>query len=262
MKQKFAILTSVLFLSLLPPLFVGCSDPTLAEPETSLSLGPGAGEIITSAEVTFQWFGDAWTTEYSYQLDDAPWSEWLEVVSITFTGLSEGLHTFSVKSRYASEVEDATPATRTFLVDAVKGPALTVSPRHLEVASGSEFVVEVTAEEVRDLMLAHLLIKYDPTMLLLNQVETSWEENFLVVHGGTIVSVSEAFPDGTIDISLGTALSDPQGVDGSGPIAQLRFTALLPASTQIHVQDASELRNSQNQPIPINMTAHGLVVID
>ena len=53
---------------------------------------------------------------YSWQLDGGTWSAWTNDESVTLTGLPEGWHVLSVKSRDSWWNEDETPASATFEV--------------------------------------------------------------------------------------------------------------------------------------------------
>ena len=109
----------------------------MTPPETTITLGPADGEHFPSLDVTFEWTGtDAGTpTEdliYSYCLAPAstgcdPTAGPFEAdTSATFTGLPEedNPYEFKVLAKDLSGNDDATPATRTFWVDAT-APAVT-----------------------------------------------------------------------------------------------------------------------------------------
>ncbi len=250
-----------LILALLLAVSIGCGDPTLVSPDTTITLGPADGEIVRNAEITFQWLGSTWVAEYSYQLDESEWSAWMQESSITFPGLDEGAHTFAVKGRYPSGVEDDSPAVRAFTVDAVKGPSLMIRPRQSQIRIGSDFTVELMAEEVADLMLVHLILNYDPSILSLVQIQTSWESSILAIHGGSIVSIEDTSKAGQIDISLGVGQSDPAGVDGSGPLVRVTFAAYQSGQAELSFGKMSELRDSRNRSIPLNETVNAIVLV-
>ena len=89
-------------------------------PDTSIISGPAQASFISSDSVSFSWSGSddiQGDLAYSYQVDGEAWSAFDTATSHTFTGLAEGLHTFSVKSRDVAGNEDTTPATRSFTVD-------------------------------------------------------------------------------------------------------------------------------------------------
>lgn len=54
---------------------------------------------------------------FSCKLDNGAWSAWSNSKSITLDGLSDGAHTFSVKSKDEAGNEDSTPAEAKFTVD-------------------------------------------------------------------------------------------------------------------------------------------------
>ncbi|HEX29157.1 TPA: hypothetical protein ENG04_03660, partial [Candidatus Poribacteria bacterium] len=96
-------------------------------PETTITAGPEEGAMVTTPDVTFNWIGaDNLTAvgnlEYSYRIDADEWSDFSSDTGYTFTGLSQGAHTFSVKARDLGGNEDATPAVRTFTVTLPEQP--------------------------------------------------------------------------------------------------------------------------------------------
>jgi len=100
-------------------------NPDYTPPETFITMEALEGAVLDTSTVTITWSGNDLTVEYAYSLNDN-WSEWSSATSVTLNYLDEGDYTFSVKGRYASEVEDESPATVNFSVDMVQGPALRV----------------------------------------------------------------------------------------------------------------------------------------
>ncbi|MBI1925522.1 hypothetical protein HYR99_14870 [Candidatus Poribacteria bacterium] len=274
MKKKLKWLWVLMVSSALLSTGIGCKDgpepirfdnpldpenPNYVLPETFIVAGPGDGVTVDSADVTFQWAGNAQVTEYSFRLDDAAWSMWSPGRSVTFSPLDEGKHTFSVKGRYPSLGEAPVPATRAFTVDAVKGPALLVKPRQIRARQGADFTVQLVAEEVTNLMLAHVILTYDASVLRIGKVERG---DFLATHGGTVVFFEDSSEAGRMDLNMGVGIGNPAGVDGSGAIAQLTFTALRAAQTTLKIEQNSEFRDSGNVTIPLKTRVDGDVQIE
>ncbi|WP_426752650.1 Ig-like domain-containing protein [Myxococcus sp. Y35] len=84
-------------------------------PDTTVVTGPSGTTSVPSATFTF----DATETPVTFQcaLDGATFAACTS--PLTFSGLSEGSHTFAVRAVDAAGNADATPATRTWTVDTV-----------------------------------------------------------------------------------------------------------------------------------------------
>ena len=234
--------------------FMACETASVSEPETTITLGPTDGATLDASDVTFQWVGDVWVVEYSYQLDDGPWSEWNPSASVTLTPLPEGIHTFAVKGRYANGAEDPSPAIRTFRINSVRGPTLLIRPAQIEATVASTFTVDVVAAEVSDTMLAHLFVSYDPSYLQLIRVETDWPNSLLKQTGGTIISDHDTSRPGMIEMSLGVGIGIPPGASGTGSLARITFAVLREGMSELSIAGNSELRDSHNLTIQLQET--------
>ena len=87
---------------------------TLA-PNTSIDSYPP--DPTNSTSVTFTFSASESGCEFSYQLDGGGWSGYSSATTRSYTGLSEGSHTFEVKARDGTGNEDATPASYTWVID-------------------------------------------------------------------------------------------------------------------------------------------------
>jgi hypothetical protein len=101
--------------------FVTAADVT--PPDTSFISGPPNNGKACERDVNLCWQGtDDFTAssdiQYSYNLDNGPWSGWTIESCHSFAGLPDGLHTVLVKAKDGSGNEDATPAALNFSVDA------------------------------------------------------------------------------------------------------------------------------------------------
>jgi len=120
----------------------GAEDPTPAEvmfwtkralpPETEIKSGPDSlREVFIIDEVTDTWEGITFTfsgmdddgdvVDYAWRVDDNPWSEWQLATSATVLAKHlgqplTGVHTFYVKARDDTKIEDPTPAHWRFRV--------------------------------------------------------------------------------------------------------------------------------------------------
>ena len=80
---------------------------------------------------------------FSYKLDSNAWSAWSNSKSITLDGLSEGAHTFYVKSKDKAGNEDATPAEAAFTVDTLSPALILYQPNPSELWPANGKMVDV-----------------------------------------------------------------------------------------------------------------------
>ena len=95
-------------------------------PDTQITSGPLGETGETNATFTFTGTDNltpAGSLQFSWRLDGGAWSAFSVNATVTFTGLSEGSHTFEVRARDLAGNEDPTPAQREFSV--VLGPVIT-----------------------------------------------------------------------------------------------------------------------------------------
>ena len=222
-------------------------------PDTEILSGPSEGEEIDSEEVRFTFAGRniEGPVEFSYRITGEDWSPWSGETDAVFGGLDEsslvGEYTFEVRSRSFAGDVDETPAERRFAVDAIRGPALWLRPRAAEVDVGAEVTLEIVAEEMVNLMLAHLFIGFDAVRLELADVKASrafWEQN-----GGELVWLVPAADavDGLVEVSAGVGTGDPPGVSGTGILGTLTFRAMAAGTARVTVDLRTELRDPNNE---------------
>ena len=244
-------------LCMLALLLAGCSKPLPPPPSppgptVQFEKVPRKDQVLDTASVSFAWKGsDKWVSEFSYCLHGETWSDWTRQTSVDLV-LDEGDYTFRLKGRYPEEEggRESEEITRKFTVDAIQGPALWLKPRHTTVQVRDTVTVWVWAEDMADLMLAHLEIAFDETRL-------HWLDpmagSFLSRNNAQVISF---FPEaGEIQghgiIDLGAAGGSPHGVNGSGPLVALRFEALGQGTVRVST-DSVEVRNSANVSLKLN----------
>ena len=239
-------------------------NPEYIPPESTILSGPEEGVTIGTAETSFTWTGNQPTSEFSYRMGDAVWSDWSKNTSASYTFLDETSYTFEVKSRYPTGQEEEQPEARNFTVDAVKGPAFTFYKRHSFTKAGSNFSVDVIAEEVTDLFAASVIISYDRNLLQVTGI-TAYENDgdFLKSNGGEIVPFFDFDNQlGRVWIDIGVAAGDPAGVTGSGALANIQFRAVRSGNSPVRFVSNPQMRDPDNNSIIINAAADGLIEID
>jgi len=236
-----------------------CGD--LSEPLSEVSLdtyiasGPGDGSVVIEPSVAFQWEGgNHLVSEFSYRCTPGQenWSVWSPDTSITLNYLDQGDYVFEVRGRYEPGNEDDTPVGRTFTVN-IPGPGVLMRPLKQKVMLGQEFNVDVVADDVEDLMLAHLLLKFEPAELQALDAAPGeiFQSSDLPVFFKQIDN-----SQGMIDISISTAtimssINVKPSISGTGAIATVRFKSLSVGESSVSFHSGSELRDSANRPISI-----------
>ncbi|MFC1716388.1 hypothetical protein ACFL6S_22135 [Candidatus Poribacteria bacterium] len=259
--QSFAGGFTYVVLTLLIIVVVSCDkveDP-LAEvpPDTVITLGPADGTVVTEPSVSFQWEGsNRFVGEFSYRCSpyQAEWSLWSSDRSITYY-LDEGDYLFEVMGRYESGNEDDTPVQRVFTVD-FPGPGILIKPLRQEVTPGQEFTIHVFVNDVADLMLVHLSLKFGPSVL--QALDAIPGEVFQVGSPPVFFKKINNF-DGIVDIDISTVNARPSRINGTADIAVIRFRSLSTGKSSVTLEDGSELRDSGNRIIDV-VSRFGCVV--
>ena len=188
-----------------------------------------------------------------------------DIDGLNLRGVSVGQDQ-TLKLRYAARTEEApaaavaapsaaVPAAGTPTVTApTSGPALSLNPATLQAKLSGSVVVTLDAANVTDLAAVPIKLRWDPKILRLNQATPAG----LLTKDGNVnpptLDIRNDSGEATVEMSrvAGTA-----GVNGSGPLIQLTFTALGKGSTSIAVTEVN-LRNSKKEAI--NATAPSAVV--
>ncbi len=235
---------------------------TYIAPETSILSGPAEGEVVDNHSVTFTWSGNERVTEFSYRLSSGEWSPWSAAITVNIGPLDEGAYIFEVKGRYATGDEDDTPESRSFTIDDIQGPALWLSPRRIEVATGNEFTLSLMAEEVTDLKALLAVIEFDPAAVeLANWQLFDQAGQFLTQHNASVIAlVDSALTSGSIGFNLALVGGEQLGVDGSGIILNLLLRKTAAGNTQITLGAGSRMIDSDLAEITLTELAPAEVV--
>ena len=227
-------------------------------PETFLTMEALEGSILDTSTVTIIWSGNDLVVEYAYSLN-GDWSGWSSATSVTLNYLDEGDYTFSVKGRYASEVEDESPATVNFSVDMVQGPALRVYTLLTEMSVDSTSDIHIYAEDVEELVIIRFQVQYDADLLSLSpQAVTKGE---LLSGIAEMVFIVEEISTGLLEVNVG--IPSHSGVTGTGSLVTLPFTSKSGGSTAIEIQNAEfgKLGDLSGDPESFTQTANGMVEV-
>ncbi len=94
--------------------------PDTTPPETTITDGPAEGSTTTQTNASFSFSSSEANSTFSCQLDGGGFSRCVSPENLT--GLSDGSHTFEVRATDAAVNTDATPARRTWTVNATSDP--------------------------------------------------------------------------------------------------------------------------------------------
>lgn len=243
------------------------SNQNYEPPKAAIVAGPTQNETVTSDTVRFQWVGNLPDSlmQFNCQVDYYPWSGWTSSTETTYTYFDEGVHTFSLKSRYLTGDEQKSPVSVQFTVDAVQGPALMFVPRKTLAATDSLFESEITVEEATNFAGARVQIQYDISVFAVDTV-IAYEDsrNILLKNGGTLIDFLQVDRNnGTISLDMAVAGANPGDVSGTGPLGRVRFRVLAtaPQTAGFGFTSLSGLRTSGNVTVPMNALVSEVVVI-
>ena len=239
-------------------------DPNYVPPQTTITSGPAEGTtVVDNHTVTFTWAGNQDSMTFAHRLNEGTWTDWSYDTTVTLAYLDEGNHLFEVKGQYASGIKDDTPDSRNYTINAIHGPALWLAPRYQEVASGDSFSVEVMLEEVENVFAVKAVLEFDPATLQVTNVEVYEDgRSLLEDNGGTVIPFSKYDnAAGSATIEVATAKGNPPGVDNTGAIARVDFTAVGTGSSLISFATASTLRDPDNIDITIVETVPAVVEV-
>ena len=226
-------------------------------PETFLTMEALEGAVLDTSTVTITWSGNDLVVEYAYSLN-GDWSEWSSATSVTLNYLDEDAYTFSVKGRYASEMEDETPAMVNFSVDMIQGPALRVYTLLTEMIVNSTADIHIYAEDVEELVIIRFQVQYDagvlgPETVTKGELLTGIEEMVFIV---------EEINTGLLEVNVG--IPSHSGITGTGSLVTLSFTSKAVGSTAIEIQNTEygKLGDISGDPDPFTQTVNGMVKVE
>lgn len=258
---------------------ISCSEPELEldnefDPENPDYIAPETtilyttpvldGTLLNVNSVNVTWEGNDDDMEFQYSLDSAPWSEWSSIPTASFNYLDEGDHSLLVRGRYASGTEEEYPDTLEFEVDAIQGPSLRIYQLFTEVLETELFTIEIMAEQVNALSGAGITLRFPTSSLSLIGDTISLGSFFSDYQEKIIYFYSEEQSAGTTTFQLDIAtIDDQEYVSGTGVIAVLEFEAQSAGTYSLEFDDnLTTLRNANNDVIPINELADGIIKIE
>ena len=261
MHSKFAylIISTLLLLSCEDVLELNPLDPDnnpdYVAPETVITFDDLDGSVLDTSAVTITFSGNDLVIEYAYSLNGDDFSSWSKNTFVTLSYLDEGAYTFSVKGRYSSGEEDETPATISFTVDAVTGPALMFYPRQHIANTNYPVTFQLMAEEVDNLMLAAISVSFDDSLI---EIQTVSEGSIFTGSGTTAFHYE--LTAGSLIIYAMLLGGDSPSVSGTGVLAEITVKSL--GTTTLSLDGTQVFKTHEDIPISIQETVNGLVVVE
>ncbi len=128
------------------------------------------------------------------------------------------------------------------------GPAgLAFNPANIQAQLSSPVTIALQARNMTDLTSAPVKIRWDPKVLRLEMISPG----ALLAQDGKIIAPSLDIRNDTGDASIEVnRVAGAGGVNGSGPLLQLTFTAVGKGTTTVSVTEVP-LKNSAQQPIAV-----------
>ncbi len=250
-------------------LLVSCGDlpeeieNTPQDPMAILDAGPDENELLYENSVTFTWHGIYTDSQFQYQLEnfETSWSDWSNITTVTFDYLDENGYLMKIKERFSDGEEQQTPTERNFIVDAVSGQSLVMRKQFVDTSVGSNFTVEIMAEEVLDLMGTHITINFNNSVELTNVEEGDFfTSNTLIGTVFITTDIAGANSTGILEIDTSILEGEPNGVDGQGVLAILTFHTLSIGNSNITFDENNcQMRDSVNNSIIVNELINCLV---
>jgi hypothetical protein len=124
---------------------------------------------------------------------------------------------------------------------------LTFTPAKVQAQLSSQVTIALQAQNMTDLASVPVKVRWDPKILRLEMISPG----ALLTQDGKIVAPSLDIRNDTGDASIEVSrVAGVPGVNGTGPLLQLMFTAVGKGTTTVSVTEAP-LKNSAKQPITV-----------
>lgn len=220
-------------------------DPDYEPPTTTITNAPT--DTITTTTTVISWHGNHAQSEFTYRLDNIPFSSWSTDTSIALDYLDEGDHLFEVKSRHPTGQEEKVALQVHFHVNAVPSQSIVLFPFYKKVSPGDTLTIELHAEDVSGLTVLDCRFEYDTTAI---KPVNATGGPFLAKDGGDLIFINEFDPQW--HINMGVAQGPTAGVDGSGILATLRFRVHTNHTTTIGLLEV-DARGPNDEKVSITM---------
>jgi hypothetical protein len=124
---------------------------------------------------------------------------------------------------------------------------LAFNPARVQAQLSSQVKIAIDAQNMADLASVPVKVRWDPKILRLEMISPG----ALLTQDGKILAPSLDIRNDTGDASIEVnRVAGAGGVNGTGPLLQLTFTAVGKGTTTVSVTEAP-LKNSAKQPIAV-----------
>lgn len=232
--------------------FTNPENPYFIDPGVTFQANFTPGDTIYTNTPAISWSGSVFDScEFRWTVDSVMFGDWSQDSSVTLPTLDEGWHLLEIRTRYVNGVEAEWNDSLTFVVDAIGGPALRLSPPYQEQFFGDEVTFDLMLEEVANWSGGRLTLAWDSDRAqIMSYLVFADTYDFLSQNNSQIVTDFDVYPDSLV-LEVGLIDDFRYGISGSGAIARVRFQKRTAADTlQVHY-GACQFRNAANQTIPI-----------
>ncbi|MFH0733772.1 MAG: hypothetical protein V1773_04255 [bacterium] len=226
-------------------------NPTEVPPAfVQLLQAPNENEIITVSSVSFIWRGSEEKFQFRYRLlsidnnsayDYIDWTSYTSLTEIEFKNLDEGKYRFELEGKNLGFV--GSPLTRTFFIDAVKGPSVSFNKLETKSNIGKIDSVSIWMEDVDSLTAFNFVINFNPKIINVVSVNSGkyiTDNNFNQIilpdfsNSSVLTTVNKS---GRLEVNsavLMTLTSFPYNyVSGSGKILNIKFKGIAKGTTNL-----------------------------
>lgn len=241
--------------------FTNPENPYFIYPGVTFTANFEPGDTINTNEPTISWSGSVFDScEFRWTVDSVMFGDWSRDSSLTLPTLDEGPHVLEIRTRYLNGYEAELNDTLLFVVNAVTGPALRMSPPYQEILSGETVSFDLALEEVSNWSGGRITLVWDGSRVQIASYYVLADAyDFMTQNGSEIVTDFDVFPDSLV-LEIGLIDDYRYGISGSGDIAHVRFQRLTQADTLQVLWGACDFRNAANQSIPIQARVPGMGV--
>ena len=232
-------------------------NPDYEPPEVVLT-SLQEGETINEYDITLAWSGNENVIEYRWKFEDDEWVDWADITSVDWHYLDEGQHSFSLQSRYATG-DTSSILTRSFIVDAVEGPALMFYPRAHFVSTNTVVTFQILAEEVSNLTAAEFSIIYDPADL---QIISVTQGALFIASEESIFHTEYDNSTGMLSVLAASLGGNEPSVSGTGVLIEIQINVISATSSELTFSGSEVFRDPENNNITILESVDGLVVVE
>lgn len=136
-------------------------------------------------------------------------------------------------------------------------PALTIYPAQTDATVNNNFKIEIFAMGIENLAGTHVRLNYEKTMFQVSVAQMG--AFFSDAEQDPVFVYEDNSQDGWVDIHTSFLGSDSVSVSGTGSLAEIIFTSILPGESTLTFDAVCELVDPDDNPIEIKGFGEGVV---